>query len=73
EELFAFLLQKENQYISRDEILEALWPEAAMEKAIKLLHTTIYNLKTDLKKTNVCFNLNLTNGFYFFDSQHFYS
>lgn len=73
EELFAFLLQKENQYISRDEILEALWPEAAMEKAIKLLYTTIYNLKTDLKKTNVCFNLNLTNGFYFFDSQHFYS
>jgi len=47
EELFAFLLQKESQYISKDEILEALWPELELEKAIKRLHTSIYNLKKE--------------------------
>lgn len=73
EELFAFLLQKENQSISKDEILETLWPEVAMEKATKLLHTTIYNLKKDLKKVNDNFELSLKNGFYCFDSRYVYS
>lgn len=73
EELFAFLLQKENQYISKDEILEALWPELELDKATKNLHTTIYNLKKDLKSVDVNFQLELVNGFYCFDSHNYYS
>lgn len=73
EELFAFLMQKECQYISKGEILEALWPELEMEKAIKNLHTSIYNLKKDLKSVNVCFQLELINGFYCYNEHRFYS
>lgn len=73
EELFAFLLQKECPYVSKDEILEALWPELELEKAIKYLHTSIYNLKKDLKSVNVSFQLELVNGFYCYDEYRFYS
>ncbi|MBU4437979.1 MAG: PAS domain S-box protein [Firmicutes bacterium] len=73
EELFAFLLQKKCQYVSRDEILEALWPELELEKAIKYLHTSIYNLKKDLKSVGVSFQLELINGFYCYDEHRFYS
>ena len=73
EELFAFLLQKENQYVSKAELLNALWPEHDLEKASKYLHTTIYNLKKDLKSAEISFQLEQVNGFYCFDSSHFYS
>lgn len=73
EELFAFLLQKEHQYISKAEIMEALWPELDLKKSSKYLHTTIYNLKKDLKSADVLFQLEMVNGFYCFDSQNFYS
>lgn len=73
EELFAFILQKENQYISKAEILEALWPELELEKANKHLHTSIYNLKKDLKSVNVSFQLELVNGFYCYGEHRFYT
>lgn len=73
EELFAFILQKENQYISKAEILEALWPELELEKANNHLHTSIYNLKKDLKSVSVSFQLELVNGFYCYDEHHFYT
>ncbi|MDO9493989.1 PAS domain S-box protein [Acetobacterium sp.] len=73
EELFAFLLHKESQCISKTEILEALWPDFEPEKANKHLHTTVYNLKKNLKAVDVSFQLELINGFYCIDSHHFYS
>ncbi|WP_186841895.1 BTAD domain-containing putative transcriptional regulator [Acetobacterium fimetarium] len=73
EELFAFLLQNENQFISKDELLEALWPDVELEKATRYLHTTIYNLKNNLKTANITFNLEVVNGLYCYEKHHFYS
>jgi len=73
EELFAFILQKERQYISKAEILGALWPELELDKANKLLHTTIYNLKKDLKSVDILFHLEQVNGFYCYEEHCFYS
>ncbi|WP_170254017.1 BTAD domain-containing putative transcriptional regulator [Acetobacterium paludosum] len=73
EELFAFLLQNENQFISKDELLEALWPDVELEKATRYLHTTIYNLKNNLKTANITFNLEVINGLYFYEKHRFYS
>ncbi|AFA48372.1 BTAD domain-containing putative transcriptional regulator [Acetobacterium woodii] len=73
EELFAFLLEKEKPYVSKDKILEALWPDLELDKALKYLHTTLYNLKKDLKSVNIDFKMELINGFYCYDTQTFYS
>lgn len=47
-ELCAYLLHK-NQPVDRSLILEDLWPNQPLDKAVNLLHTTVYQLRKKLK------------------------
>ncbi|WP_414150915.1 hypothetical protein ACIZ62_18665 [Acetobacterium carbinolicum] len=73
EELFAFLIENDKPYVSKDKILESLWPDLGIEKAAKYLHTNTYNLKKDLKSAGISFQLELINGFYCYDVQNIHS
>lgn len=53
EELFAFLLMNNGNYIHKDTILEYLWPQYERSKALPILQTSICkirNIFSDLKK-----------------------
>ncbi|WP_141503619.1 response regulator [Paenibacillus luteus] len=45
EELFAYLLCMNGKYVSRERIINDLWPNLEMEKGYANLYTTQYNLK----------------------------
>lgn len=66
EELLAFLLQHDQLCVSRNSLIDALWPETDGVKAAKYLHTTLYNLKKDLKTHDIAFDWQLINGSYCF-------
>jgi len=48
-ELFAYLLQNHSRKISRDELLDALWPEDSPDRAVKLLYNGIYYIRKALE------------------------
>lgn len=73
EELFALLLHNDSSYISKSKICNTLWPEIDSTKSSTYLHTTLYNLKTDLKAANISLHIKLNNGYYFYDLPEFYS
>lgn len=45
EELMVILIHHHNKILTSDEIIEALWPDKELEKAKKMLYTTMYYLK----------------------------
>lgn len=45
EELFAFLLMNHNNYISKDSIIEHLWPDYEPQKALQILQTSICRIR----------------------------
>ncbi|MEN6350079.1 MAG: response regulator [Syntrophomonas sp.] len=47
-ELFAFLLQNHSRNITRDELLDKLWPEDNPDRAVKQLYNGIYYLRKAL-------------------------
>lgn len=52
-ELFAFLLHHQGREISKDEILDTLWPEAEMDKAVHQLHNGIYYIRKTLEQYGI--------------------
>lgn len=48
EELMAFFVQHKGREITSERIIENLWPDEDMEKARKLLYTTVYYLRKEL-------------------------
>ena len=48
-ELFAYLLQNHNRNISRDELLDTLWPEDSPDRAVKQLYNGIYYIRKALE------------------------
>jgi len=50
EELFAYLICKGT--VSRDKIIETLWPELKYEKALQNLNTNLYYIRRSLKLSN---------------------
>lgn len=56
EELFAFLLHHRGNPISKDKIMDELWPDRDTARAQSMLYTTLYQLRKDLESfglTNV--------------------
>ncbi|NCB75037.1 MAG: response regulator [Clostridia bacterium] len=45
EELLAYLICAEGEFVSKEKIMEALWPEAEKDKAANNLYVAFYNLK----------------------------
>lgn len=48
-ELFAYLLQNNKRKISRDELLDTLWPEDSPDRAVKQLYNGIYYIRKALE------------------------
>ncbi len=64
EELFAFLYLHRGASVHREKIMEALWPEHAPDRALALLHTTIYQMKKSLRLGGIPFSLTNAIGSY---------
>lgn len=52
-ELFLFLWQHNGAPIHKAVVMEQLWPEIHAEKAAKLLHTTVYQLRKTFKEQGI--------------------
>jgi len=63
-ELFTFLLHHTGAQVSRDEILETVWGETDMQKAIHGLHNGIYYIRKTLQEYGVGKNLICIEGNY---------
>ncbi len=44
-ELFAYLFHLQGNSVSREALIELLWPESGMKSAIALFHTTLYSIR----------------------------
>jgi len=64
EELMALFVHNRHRELSREAIIEILWPETEMKKANTLFHTTMYNLKKALKQLDGKAALKKVNGGY---------
>ncbi|WP_239618097.1 response regulator [Cohnella mopanensis] len=53
QELFAYFIHYKDQWISKDQLLETLWPGGIYEKTTVLLHTSVYQIRKLLKEWNV--------------------
>ncbi|MFT4415006.1 response regulator [Fredinandcohnia humi] len=64
-ELFVFLWHFRDKPVHKSKVIEELWPEMRSDKAITLLHTTVYQLRKTLKGTGIHRNpIRLNNGHY---------
>jgi len=57
EELLAYLVQHKGQEVDSGTLIEALWPDAGIEKAKKLLYTNMYYLRKNLAPYGVKINI----------------
>ena len=64
EELFAFLLYKGKNKITKQEICDALWPEGCRDLNNNL-HTSIYKMKKTLNIHNINIDMKFINGCYY--------
>lgn len=53
QELFAFLLHHKSEWVSKEKIIDALWPEYTEEKATTHLHTSVYQIRKLLKEWGI--------------------
>ncbi len=53
QELFAFLLHHKGEWVSKEKIIDALWPEYTEEKATTHLHTSVYQIRKLLKEWGI--------------------
>lgn len=63
EELILYLIQSKTP-VSRDCIIESLWPDMDIENAIKNLHVTCYNIRSALKKLDISDIIKKNHGIY---------
>lgn len=63
-ELMSFLFLKGPAYVPKGQIIQALWPECSDVQAHSNLHTTIYKMKTALKKAGIHVEIHFKGGSY---------
>jgi len=63
-ELLAFLYYHQGSPVTRDVILEYIWPDMELDRAVKNFHATNYYLRETLKKRNLDHLLERKNGAY---------
>ena len=67
EELFAFLLNKEKNKLSKREICDALWADGEYKLDDNSLHTSIYKMKKTLLCAGIDIEIKFFNGCYYFN------
>lgn len=68
QELFAYLVHNRNRFISKDYLIEWLWPEFSYKKASTHLYTTIYQVRQCLKQAGIDVNINSTSEGYLLET-----
>ncbi len=63
-ELFAFLLHHQGREVSKDEIIDNLWPEVELDKAVHQLHNGIYYIRKTLAQSGIDRSLVSISGSY---------
>ncbi|WP_058302327.1 response regulator [Gorillibacterium timonense] len=53
QELFAYLLHNRERFVSKDSLIELLWPDSDLKKAAAQLYTTVYQVRRSLKQANL--------------------
>lgn len=66
-ELFACLFYEDGKWVARDILMERLWPEKPLKKAMVLFHTTVSYLRMALKENEAVAMLLVKNQFYAID------
>jgi len=64
EELFYYLLLFSGDFISKDKIIENIWPEGEVERRRDILYTTIYNLRKIFNDLGISKLILSKRGFY---------
>ncbi|MEW9702732.1 response regulator [Paenibacillus sp. SI8] len=62
QELFAYLLQVRNRFVSNDTLIDMLWPNFEPKKASTHLYTTIYQVRQCLKQADVDVQISNVSG-----------
>ena len=57
EELMAYLVHHKGEEVTSESIIDALWPDYDVDKAKKLLYTTMYYLRKDLARYGIGINV----------------
>lgn len=52
QELFAYLLHNKGQWVSKDLLLDSLWPDYGPDKGMTHLHTSVYQIRKLLREWN---------------------
>lgn len=69
EELFAYFLTHQGQYVSKWEILELFWPDMDEERGLHNLYNTIYRIKQVLKNLPLSPQIQKVNDGYILESE----
>lgn len=62
EELIAYLICEEGDFISKDKVITSLWPELDSKKGMNNLYTTLYYIRRQAQKTNVAIPIESLRG-----------
>ncbi|MCD9020823.1 response regulator [Cohnella silvisoli] len=66
-ELFAYMIHLGDRTPNKDELLDRIWPDVHIEKAVTLLHTTIYQIRQTLKNACIPLRIEYKEGRYCLD------
>ncbi|MFE4710753.1 MULTISPECIES: response regulator [Paenibacillus] len=62
QELFALLLHNRNRFVSKDTLIDMLWPDFNLKKASTHLYTTIYQVRQCLRQAGIELLINNVSG-----------
>ncbi|MNO22123.1 Transcriptional regulatory protein YehT [compost metagenome] len=62
QELFAYLFHNRNRFVSKDSLIELLWPDFNLKRASTHLYTTIYQIRQSLKQAEIELQINNASG-----------
>ena len=63
-EVFSFLLHMRNRVVSKDALLDMMWPDMDLAKAHTHLHTTVYQIRQTVKTLGLPIKLSFMDGGY---------
>ncbi len=63
-ELFAYLLHNKEKFVSKDRIVDNLWPDQGYENALVNLHTAIYRIRQTLGESGGRLSIDYESGRY---------
>ncbi|KWX74334.1 hypothetical protein AML91_16225 [Paenibacillus jilunlii] len=62
QELFAYLFHNRNRFVSKDSLIELLWPDFNLKRASTHLYTTIYQIRQSLKQADIGLQISSASG-----------